>query len=168
MKMAKRAGTYLTVDEVLAKIPPAVFRFMMLSTSPNQHLDFDFQLAQKQGKENPLYYVFYAGVRAGSVLEKAEGEQGQPVRPREREERDLVLDLISFPDLMEEVREELAPHKIINWLGKLAGDFHNFYERLPILKAEKERKGRLFLCQATRQLIEEGLAILGIKLPRRM
>jgi arginyl-tRNA synthetase len=135
---------------------------------------FDVDLARSQSEENPVYYVQYAHARVCSVFSQWGGDATPLSRaPLEalNGERELALAkrLGEFPDLLRTAAEELAPHTIAFYLRELAGEFHSYYNAERILvEDEAVRTARLALCAAVRQVLANGLALLGVGAPERM
>lgn len=174
VKMSKRAGTFVTAREVLEEVGRDAFRFFMLLHDANTHMDFDLELAKKQSKDNPVYYVQYAAVRCKSILRKTENggrrtETDSKFQITNAKERRLALQLAAYPDLVAELGETLAVHKLTHYAMKTAGLFHDFYETERVLDApEPARSSRLLLCHATLTVLRGTLELLGVSVPEHM
>lgn len=182
-RMAKREGTYVTAEQVLAAVGKDAFRMMMLLNSPNTHLDFDLELAKKESKENPVYYLQYACARIAGILRKfgqaekknntsthAIAQNGERLAYQNKYELNLVKELIKFPDLISETSQSFEVHHLPHYGIALAKKFHQFYKNCPVIKAEnKEAKNsRLALIKATQIVLNNTLKILGISAPEKM
>ncbi|MFN3565174.1 MAG: arginine--tRNA ligase [Burkholderiaceae bacterium] len=179
VKMSKRAGSYVTLRDLLDWVGRDAARFFLVSRKPDTEFVFDVDLALAQSEDNPVYYVQYAHARICSVLQQAEssgvalGEDDAlhvslaPLgNPREQA---LLARLAAFPDAVREAAEELAPHQIAFYLKDLAADFHGYYNAERVLvDDESTRKARLALLLATRQVLRNGLRLIGVSAPERM
>jgi arginyl-tRNA synthetase len=149
-------------------------RFFLASRRADSDFVFDVDLALAQTDENPVYYVQYAHARVCSVFSQWGGDTASlPTAPLDalNGERELSLAkrLGEFPDLLRTAAEELAPHAIAFYLRELAGEFHSYYNAERILvEDEAARTARLALCAAVRQVLANGLALLGVSAPERM
>ncbi|MBI3261374.1 arginine--tRNA ligase [Candidatus Berkelbacteria bacterium] len=173
VKMSKRAGTFVTAREVLEEVGKDAFRFFMLLHDANTHMDFDLELAKKQSKDNPVYYVQYAGARIHSILAKAGKEQGinssSELAFDNPKIRQLVLGLAAYPDLVANLGETLEVHRLSHYAMKTASLFHDFYESVPVLGSEgATREALLGLCRATMNVLEHCLTLMGVSTPETM
>jgi arginyl-tRNA synthetase len=140
----------------------------------DQHLDFDLDLAKSQSNENPVYYVQYVHARVCSVHEQWGGSasalsQLDPSALTLDQERALLDRLMAYPEAVEGAARELAPHVIAFYLKDLAADFHSYYNATRILVDEEPVKlARLALITAVRQVLRNGLSLLGVSAPERM
>jgi len=146
--------------------------------SKDSHLNFDIELAKKQSKDNPVFYLQYAHARICSLLRMAAEEVG--FRPDGtgshlmqalclEEEIQLGFALLDYPEVIRSSVRMLEPQKMVEYLHTVAELYHKFYQECPILKAEPEiRTARLFLSVATRQVLRNGFGILGISAPESM
>ncbi|OPX18318.1 arginine--tRNA ligase [candidate division WOR-3 bacterium 4484_100] len=175
IKMSKRAGTFTSLDQLLAEIPKDVVRFFFLTRSCSQHLDFDLDLARKQSEDNPVYYVQYAYARIRSIIRFAR-EKGLelPETPElslidKEEEFDLLKSILRFPEVLEDVVRNLDPYPITYYLIDLARNFHYFYQKYRVVGDDRKLSGaRLFLVNKTAQTISDGLNLIGVSCPERM
>ena len=177
LSMSKRGGTFITMDELTEEVGKDVARFLFLMRRPSSHLDFDIDLAKKTSEENPVYYVQYAHARICSILDYAEQEAvNMPALDAvdlslliEPEERDLMVRIASFTDLVVECMEELSPHRIPFFLQDLASSFHNFYHKHRVVTDDVVlSQARLVLCDALRATIATGLSLIGVSAPTKM
>ncbi|HXG31220.1 MAG TPA: DALR anticodon-binding domain-containing protein, partial [Thermodesulfobacteriota bacterium] len=174
ISMSKRAGSYVTMREVIREVGPDVMRFFLLMRSSDAHLDFDLDLAKKESSENPVYYIQYAHARIGSVFEKA-GERG--LSPSKGflnlltlpEEIEIIKKLLLFPDMVVESALSLSPHKIAFYLQEMASQFHIYYNRNRIIGDDARlSSARLYLVGCVKTVIKNGLRLLGVSAPERM
>jgi arginyl-tRNA synthetase len=178
-QMSKRAGEFVTLDELLAEIGTDAARWYLLARSHDTTLDLDLDLAREQSSENPVYYVQYAHARIASVLAKA-GEarvqaalQDATDRPREplhAAERGLIEQLLAFPGEVSEAAERRAPHRIAAYALELAQSFTAFYRDCRVVGAEPEsvESFRIVLCVVSRRTIARCLQLLGVSAPAQM
>lgn len=181
MKISKRAGSYLTVRELIDEVGRDAVRFFLAARKGDTEFTFDVDLAQSQSEENPVYYVQYAHARICRMLAEARGRfPGDPADPAglarvtldalaEPRELALAARLGDFPDVLETAAAELAPHLVAFYLRELAGEFHSYYNAVRVLVPEDGvRLARLALSAAVRQVLAIGLAVLGVSAPERM
>lgn len=180
MKISKRAGSYITLRELIDEVGRDAVRFFLLSRKADTEFVFDVDLAKSQSEENPVYYVQYAHARICSVLEQWGTQFGDQDAGRAWEdaglapltsprELSLLQRLGEFPEVLENAAGELAPHQVIFFLRELAGEFHSYYNAERILVPEAPaRLARLALCHAVRQVLRNGLSLLGVSQPEKM
>jgi len=174
VKMSKRAGSYVTMKEVVEEAGSDVMRFFLLMRSTESHLDFDLDLAKKESSENPVYYIQYAYARIGSIFRKAEDEgifqlSNNLSVLKAPEEIDLVKKLLLFPEVVQDSARSLAPHKVAYYLHELAAQFHVYYNKCRVVDENKElSSARLFLINCVKTVLGNGLKILGVSAPERM
>jgi arginyl-tRNA synthetase len=170
--MSTRAGEFVTLREVLDEVGPDAARFIFLTRSPDTTLEFDLNLAKAQTKDNPVYYVQYAGARVESLFRQAGGlPAGRPdfsllTQP---EETALIKHLSAFPELVETAARKREPHQVTAYLTTLARQFHYYYGRHPIVNSGPGlAPARLALCRAVRLVTRLGLDLLGVSSPDKM
>jgi len=180
VKMSKRAGTFISLREILDEVGKDACRFFFALRTPDSHLNFDLELAKKQSSENPVFYVQYVHARICSIFRKAAEAglfpAGSPLpMPNGRfltapEERALLNKLAWLPEVLLDCERLLSPHPLGNYLMELAGLFHPFYEKCPVVTAEdpEQGKARLLLIAGVRDAIREGLGLLGVSAPEQM
>ena len=177
MRISKRAGSYITLRELIDEVGRDAVRFFLLSRRADTEFVFDVDLAKSQSEENPVYYVQYAHARICSVLEQSRAQFADPGRLEDADlapltgarELALLQRLGEYPELLENATAELAPHQLVFFLRELAGEFHSYYNAERILVPEAPvRLARLALCHATRQLLRNGLSLLGVSQPEKM
>lgn len=175
VRMSKRAGVYVTLDELFSLVSPDVARYFFLMVSSNTHIDFNLELAEKKSNENPIFYIQYAHARMSSILEKAkslsEVKKNDPDLSLLKQEKELELTkvLLEFPEIIKEVSDNFTVHHLATYSYKIADSFHKFYEVCPVISGEKSLTGaRLVLVQATKQVLKQSLDLMGISAPDRM
>ena len=180
VKMSKRAGTYVTLHDLLEWVGPDATRFFLVSRKADTEFVFDVDLALSQSEDNPVYYVQYAHARICSVFAQA-ADKGHAV-PDEAaalksdltpltsaREQGLMSRLAEYPEMLAMAATELAPHQLAFYLKDLAADFHGYYNAERVLVDEAAtREARLALLLATRQVLRNGLALLGVSAPEKM
>ncbi|MBD5804315.1 Arginine--tRNA ligase [Azoarcus sp. Aa7] len=172
--MSTRSGEFVTLRELRREVGNDACRFFYVLRKSDQHLDFDLDLAKSQSNENPVYYVQYAHARVCSVLQQWGGELGELAAAdlaRLENERELALcaRLGAFAELIQNAAADYAPHQIAFYLKDLAGEFHSWYnaERM-LVDDEAVKLARLALAAAVRQVLANGLALLGVSAPQSM
>ena len=174
VKISKRAGSYVTLRDLLDWVGRDAVRFFLLSRRADADFVFDVDLARAQTEENPVYYVQYAHARVCSVFNQWGGNLAA-VRAADlsvlTSERELTLAqrIGEFPEIIAEAARELSPHSVTFYLRSLAADFHSYYNAERILvEDENLRAARLALCAAARQTLANGLSLLGVSAPEKM
>ncbi|HEX2229649.1 MAG TPA: arginine--tRNA ligase [Candidatus Binatia bacterium] len=179
VRMGKRTGEFVSLDEVLQEVGSDAARFFFLMRKSDSQLDFDLELAKRQSSDNPVFYVQYAHARVASILEQAQ-KSGMPWDPaavtRVAAERlsapadlELIRRMVQFNDVLEESVRELEPHRMIFYLLELAGEFHRYYNRHRVILDDRElSQARLLLVVNAQKIIRRGLEILGVAAPLRM
>jgi arginyl-tRNA synthetase len=178
MRMSKRAGTVITLDDLVDAIGVDAARYVLIRSSVDSPIDIDLQLWSSASAENPVYYVQYAHARL-SALARSAAELGIAADTSHLEllthdrEGTLMRTLGDFPRVLKSAASLREPHRVCRYLEDLAGDYHRFYDSCRVLPQGDEAPGdlhaaRLALCVATRQVIANGLQILGVSAPERM
>jgi arginyl-tRNA synthetase len=178
-QMSKRAGEFVTLDDLLEEIGVDAARWYLLARSHDTTVDLDLDLAREQSNENPVYYVQYAHARIASMLAKAgaarvQGALDSPTEARREplhpSERALVEQLLAFPVEMAEAADRRAPHRITAYVLELAQAFTAFYRDCRVVGAEPEslESFRIALSVATRRTIARSLELLGVSAPEEM
>jgi arginyl-tRNA synthetase len=176
--MSTRKGEFVTLRELRREVGNDAARFFYVMRRCEQHLDFDLDLAKSQSSDNPVYYLQYAHARICSVLRQAT-ERGYEVdtAPGEvksallvqEQEQDLLTTLSRFPEVVEAAALAREPHQVAFYLREVANDFHAYYNAHQFLVADDAlRAARLALNRATRQVLANGLALLGVSAPEAM
>jgi len=172
--LSKRAGEIVTLRNVIDEVGVDAARFFFLSSSSNQTMDFDLELAKNQSDENPVYYVQYAHARISSILIKAEEDSLFKKSPKltllkHPSEQLLIRKLLLLPEILENVIADLAPHHLPHYSKDLATAFHSFYTQCRVISEDKElTAARLTLLQASQIVLAKTLALMGISAPRKM
>jgi len=176
VSMSTRSGDFVTLRELREDVGRDAARFFYALRKPDQHMDFDLDLAKSQSSDNPVYYVQYAHARICSVFRQldekgiqinlAEANHGLLIEPRES---DLLHKLSRYPEIVESAARAYEPHQVAYYLRELANDFHTYYNAHPFIAAESDlRLARLSLIDAVRQVLANALALLGVTAPERM
>ena len=174
VKISKRAGSYVTLRDLIDWVGRDAVRFFLVSRRAESEFVFDVDLARSQSEENPVYYVQYAHARVCSVFSQWGGDASglaQAPLASLTGDRELALAgrLADLPDVLRSAAAELAPHAIAFYLRDLAGEFHSYYNAERILVEDQAtRTARLALCAAVRQVIANGLALIGVSASERM
>ena len=174
VSMSTRAGEFVTLRELRREVGNDAARFFYVLRKGDQHLDFDLDLAKSQSNDNPVYYVQYAHARVCSLLAQWGGEAASlataDTAALESElELALLSGLMGYPVAVENAARDLAPHVIAFYLRQLAADFHGYYNATRMLvEDEKAKLARLALAAAVRQVLRNGLALLGVSAPDKM
>ncbi len=176
VKMSKRLGTFSTMSDLLDEIGVDVARYFFIMRSIDSHLDFDLALAKKQSSENPVFYLQYAHARICSIFREAE-KRRIPYEPARAEMRFLdnpesivLMKLLAkFPEEISDAATALEPHRITNYLLRLAQAYHRFYTEHRVLSDEEAQTATyMTLCDAVRIVLKNGLGLLGVSAPERM
>jgi arginyl-tRNA synthetase len=169
--MSRRRGDFVTLDDLIAEIGVDATRYFMLSRSHDSTVDLDVELARRQEKDNPVYYVQYHHARCASILRQVDDPGGDPrgleLHPSERE---LIKKLLAFPGEVAEAAERRAPHKIAAYALELSQVFAAFYRDCPVRDAGSDalRSLRLGQVRATKAVIARSLGLLGVEAPDSM
>ncbi|MET0312152.1 MAG: arginine--tRNA ligase [Burkholderiaceae bacterium] len=174
VKISKRAGSYVTLRDLIEWTNQDAVRFFLLSRKPDTEYTFDVDLAVTKNNDNPVYYVQYAHARICSVLAAWGGDRaslgGVDLSPlRGPEAQALMLLLAKYPGMLTSAADDFAPHDVTFYLRELAAAYHSYYDAERILVDEEDvKKARLALVAATAQVLHNGLAVLGVSAPARM
>lgn len=179
LPMSTRAGQFVTLRELRDEVGSDAARFFYVQRRCDQHLDFDLDLAKSQSNDNPMYYIQYAHARIASVLRTA-AERGHAAaaadtdglaeRLSEPQEDELLDRLDRFPEVIAAAAEACEPHQIAQYLRELAAGFHAYYNAVPFLKAGDTEliAARLALVSGIKQVLGNGLRLLGVSAPEQM
>ena len=178
VQMSTRSGEFITLRELRREVGNDAARFFYVMRSNDQHLDFDLQLATSHSNENPVYYIQYAHARVCSVLRqmREKGFEYDAARGRaalarltESHEQALLASISRFPEVVEMAAELRAPHALVHYLREVANDFHTYYNAHQFLVDDAElRDARVTLVQGMRQVVRNGLGLLGVSAPEAM
>ena len=179
VKISKRAGSYLTLRDLIDEVGRDATRYFLISRKSDSQLVFDIDLARSQSNDNPVYYIQYAHARVCRVLEEL-AERGLPpvdvqagvaqmARLDTEPEQILLTELSRYPEVVDAAANSLEPHLIAQYLRELAGALHSYYhEHKWIVDDADLRNARITLAVATRQVIRNGLDLLGLSAPEKM
>lgn len=169
-QMSKRAGTFVTLRELMDEIGVDTTKFIFLTRKSDAHLEFDVEVAKKQSQENPVYYVQYAHARINSIFEKAERLPTDFAQDLfNEEELKIIKKVLLYPMIFRLSAELREPHRITFYLQELAGAFHSYYHKYRVITEDEAlTQVRLCLCKAVVLVIKHGLRMLGVKAPERM
>jgi arginyl-tRNA synthetase len=174
VKISKRAGSYVTLRDLIEWTSKDAVRFFLLSRKPDTEYVFDIDLALAQNNDNPVYYVQYAHARICSVLALWGGDVAALKHAdlsalESPQALALMLQLAKYPEMLRDAALDFAPHDVTFYLRELAATYHTYYDAERILvDDEKLRNARLALVAATAQVLQNGLAVLGVSAPRKM
>ena len=172
VKMSKRTGNAITIRELIDDIGLDCTRYFFLSKALDTHLDFDLSLARQKTNENPVYYIQYAYARINSILNQSPAfiKQDNYVLLNNQKEIDLLKHISQFEEVINKAAEEREPHRICNYVHKLASYFHSFYAECTINDPNNKEltNERLGLIKATQITIKNSLNLLGVSAPEKM
>ena len=172
VKMSKRLGNAVTIRELCDEVGVDAARYFFVQRALESHLDFDLGLARSQSNDNPVYYAQYAHARMCSILRSADGypQAESYERLTHEKEIELMKYINEFTSVVAEAARLRAPHKVCNYIQKLAQKFHSFYNACKVLDAKDEvlSAQRLALVQATRITLKNALTLIGVEAPEKM
>ncbi|MFB6261734.1 MAG: arginine--tRNA ligase [Thiohalorhabdaceae bacterium] len=178
--MSTRSGQYVTLRELVDEVGRDAARFIYVLRRSDQHMDFDLEVAKQETEDNPVYYIHYAHVRISSIHAKlAHSDQPEPsadelaaadttLLKADKEAR-LLRKLQRYPETVATAAVGREPHRVARYLQELASEFHTFYNSHRVLIEDTElMRARLALVEAVRQVLANGLGLLGVAAPERM
>ena len=178
VQMSTRSGQFVTLKELREEVGKDATRFFYVMRKSEQHLDFDLELAKSRNKENPVYYIQYAHARICRLMEKLQQSdieyQQQAALENlavltEDKESELIKTLSSFPEVVSKSAVHYEPHTLVYYLKSLAHEFHTYYDSHRILGMNSEIvQARVTLCLSVKQVIQNGLSLLGVSAPESM
>ncbi|VAX06910.1 Arginyl-tRNA synthetase [hydrothermal vent metagenome] len=178
MQMSTRSGQFVTLRELRKEVGSDAARFFYVMRKCEQHMDFDLELAKSRSNDNPLYYIQYAHARVASVFRQLEEKQlsydkasglQQLAKLTEKHEQVLLSRLSRYPEVLEAAALNHEPHQLAHYLRELANDYHTYYNAHQFLVNDNDlRQARLVLIQAVKQVIANGLGLLGVSAPDSM
>ena len=186
VRLSKRKGTIVTFEELLKEVGRDATRYLMLSRSTDQQVDFDIEQAKRQDSSNPVYYVQYAHARICSILRRGAGREdaqdmdalATELAPLDADlsvltaepELELARKLSEFPEVVLGCARDLAPFRLTHYAEDLAATFHRFYTQCHVLVEDDPAlsTARLAACDATRRVLRLALSLLGVSAPVRM
>jgi len=176
VRMSKRAGNIVTLDDIIETVGKDVARFFYLNRKADAQLEFDLDLALKKSDENPVYYIQYAYVRTRSILEKAKFEEylnkidNSDAKYINSSEHMLLKKIASLKQLLEHIGESFQTHSLAYYTIELANAFHSYYNKNRVIVSENptQSRGRLLLIQELKKTFELCLDLLGLSKPKKM
>ncbi len=178
VQMSTRSGSFVTLRELREEVGNDAARFFYVTRKAEQHMDFDLELAKSESKDNPVYYIQYAHARICSVLRKLTEQNATWDREiglanldrlTLEHERDLATKITQYPEVLTNSAINLEPHVLTHYLKELAADFHTYYNAHKMLVEDDTlRNARITLSMAVRQVIANGLNLLGVSAPEEM
>ncbi|MEK7637348.1 MAG: arginine--tRNA ligase [Patescibacteria group bacterium] len=169
VKMSKRAGTYVTLEEVVDEVGLDVARFFFLMHRADTHMDFDLTLAKEKSDKNPVFYVQYAHARISSILKKVGKLPPVPSKSAPHtSELNLVKTLLQFPIIINDVARSYETQKLPFYAIELATKFHEFYTNCRVIDGDKVWLHRLDLVKATQLVLQRALKVMGVTAPEKM
>ena len=178
VQMSTRSGSFVTLRELREDVGNDAARFFYIMRKADQATDFDLELAKSESKDNPVYYIQYAHARVASIVRKL-ADQGEIWTPAaglsqlselsHEVEKDLLVKLSRYPEILNSAAEQFEPHSLAHYLRELAGDFHTYYNAHKMLGEETAvRDARITLACAVKQVLHNGLTLLGVSAPEEM
>ena len=175
VKISKRSGDYITLQEIVREVGKDACRYFFLSKSPNTQLTFDINLAKSQNSNNPIYYIQYAHARISALIKNAETlginiNKTDDFKIETQKEISLSKMLLEFPDVIVQISEELEPHHITKYTLDLASEFHSYYQSEKIIDEDNLNNtiSKLILCKAIQKTLKKSLEIMMISAPEKM
>jgi len=175
VKISKRSGDYITLQEIVREVGKDACRYFFLSKSPNTQLTFDINLAKTQNSNNPIYYIQYAHARISTLIKNAETlgiyiNKTDDFKIETQKEISLSKMLLEFPDVIVQISEELEPHHITKYTLDLASEFHSYYQSEKIIDEDNLNNtiNKLILCKAIQKTLKKSLEIMMISAPEKM
>ncbi|MGH8396882.1 MAG: arginine--tRNA ligase [Gammaproteobacteria bacterium] len=178
VKLSKRAGSYVTLRALIDEVGRDATRYFLVARKSDSQLTFDIDLARSKTNENPVFYIQYAHARIASVFRQlaekgyiwdAENGKKNLVKLTQRHEEALLVNLSRFPEMVDTAAHNLEPHLVAQYLRDLANDFHTYYDAHTFIVEDAGlRDARLTLIAAAKQVLKNGLALLGVSAPESM
>ena len=175
VKMSTRKANFISLDSLIDEVGSDVTRFFFIMRSMNTHLNFDLDLAKEQSDANPVFYIQYAHARCCNMLRRFEGDldsidESCLEHLKLDIETQLINKLLTFPDVIRRSRHTLEPQNISNYLAELSSSFHSYYAKERVIDLENKTltEARVYLINAARIVIRNGLTVLGVSAPEKM
>ena len=175
VKMSTRKANFISLDSLIDEVGPDVTRFFFIMRSMNTHLNFDLDLAKEQSDANPVFYIQYAHARCCNMIRRFDGDVDSldlsALQHLENDmESQLISKLLKFPEVIKKCSDTLEPQNISNYLTELSSTFHSYYARERVIDPDNKdlTDARIYLVNAIRIVIRNGLNILGVSAPDRM
>ena len=175
VKMSTRKANFISLDSLIDEVGADVTRFFFIMRSMNTHLNFDLDLAKEQSDANPVFYIQYAHARCCNMLRRFEGnldsiDESSLEHLKLDIETQLINKLLIFPDIIRKSSLTLEPQNISNYLAELSSSFHSYYAKERVIDLENKTltEARIYLVNAARIVIRNGLKVLGVSAPEQM
>ena len=172
VRMSKRTGLYVTIDELIDEVGLDVARFFFLQRSLNTHFNFDMDLAKEKSDKNPVFKIQYAYARINSIFKKTKIKNPAVKNLallKDQSEMELIKNLIKFPEIIEAVAKDYQVQSLPNYAIELSESFHKFYENCKVISEDKKlTEARLCLILATKIVLKNTLELMGINAPEKM
>lgn len=172
VKMSKRTGEFVTLDELIKEVGKDVARFFFLMHSLDTHMDFDLGLAKERSQKNPVFYAQYAYVRIINILAKSHKLTAKKINfdvLKTESEQKLIKEMVRYPDIISQTAKDYQVHRLTTYARELAGAFHNFYEKERVVGAGEElENARIGLLNALKIVLENLFDTIGISKPKKM
>ena len=175
VKMSTRKANFISLDSLIDEVGSDVTRFFFIMRSMNTHLNFDLDLAKEQSDANPVFYIQYAHARCCNMLRRFEGDLDSIDESCLKHlkldiETQLVNKLLTFPEVIRKSSLTLEPQNISNYLAELSSSFHSYYAKERVIDSENKTltEARVYLINAARIVIRNGLKVLGVSAPEKM
>jgi len=170
VRMSKRTGIYVTIDELIDEVGLDASRFFFLTVSPNTHLNFNLDLAKEKSQKNPVFKVQYAHARICSILKKSKKSGIKNLQLlKESSELELIKQLIRLPEITEDVSKDCQVQRLPKYATNLSDSFHKFYEKCKVISDDKQlTSARLSLVLATKIVLQNTLNLMGVSAPEKM
>ena len=175
VKMSTRKANFISLDSLIDEVGSDVTRFFFIMRSMNTHLNFDLDLAKEQSDANPVFYIQYAHARCCNMLRRFEGDLNSIDESCLEHlkldiETQLINKLLTFPEVIRKSSLTLEPQNISNYLAELSSSFHSYYAKERVIDSENKTltEARVYLINAARIVIRNGLTVLGVSAPEKM
>jgi arginyl-tRNA synthetase len=178
IKMSKRAGKIVSMDDLLDEVGKDAARYFFINRKPSAHLDFDLELAKKKSSENPVFYCQYAFARINSILKKAKKaklslkkfDEKNLSKLNKADELNLIKKMMDINSVLNLCADNREPHRLAAYVHELAGMFHKYYAKYKIIDEGKTELSlaRLYLISAVQNVISISLDMMGISSPKKM
>ncbi|MDP3784672.1 MAG: arginine--tRNA ligase [bacterium] len=167
VRMSKRTGEFVTMDELLEEVGLDAARWFFLARAPETHMDFDLDLAIEKSDKNPVYYVQYAHTRMASILVKSKGKSQKVKVFSHQSERALAVKILRYPELLEDISRDYQVHRLTTYAYELAQTFSAFYRDVKVIGSEREAE-LLYLVSKAKETLADLLKLMGISQPEQM
>ena len=175
VKISKRSGEYVTLNEIVSEVGSDACRYFFLSRTPDSQLTFDIELAKSQNASNPIYYIQYAHARLTKLIENAKKlniniNGSSEIHLESDKEISIAKKIIEFPEIIEQIAKELEPHHITRYCLELASEFHSYYQSEKIIDESEIKKtvSKILLSKAILNTIKKCLDLMMISSPKNM